>query len=203
MWELDYKEKWVPKNWCYWAVVLEKTLESLLDCKEIQPVNHKRNKSLLFIKRTDAEAEAPVLWPPDAKNWLILKNPDTGKDYRQEEKGMIEDEMAGWHHWLDTQEFEQALGVGEGQGGLVCCSPWDHKQSDKTEWLNWSDGTYHLPWASQVVLVVKKLSTSLKDIRDTSLIPGLGRSPGGGHNNPLHILAGESHGQTTLGGYNL
>ena len=101
MWELDYKESWVPKNWCFWTVVLEKTLESPLDCKEIQRVSHKGDQSWIFIGRTDAEAEAPILWPPDVKNWLIWKDPDAGKDWRQEEKGMTEDEMAGWHHRLD------------------------------------------------------------------------------------------------------
>ena len=106
MWELDYKESWAPKNWCFWTVVLEKTLESPLDCKEIQPVHPKGNQSWIFIGRTDAEAEAPILWPPDAKSWLIWKDPDAGKDWRQEEKGMTEDKMVGWHYWLDGHEFE-------------------------------------------------------------------------------------------------
>jgi len=135
MWELDYKESWAPKNWCFWTVVLEKTLESPLDCKEIQPVNAKGNQSWIFIGRTDAEA--PILWPLDVKNWLIWKAPDAGKDWRREEKGTIEDETAGWHHRLDGHEFEQAPGVGDGQGRLACCSPWGHKESDTTEWLNW------------------------------------------------------------------
>ena len=134
MWELSHKESWMPKNWWFWSVVLEKTLESLLDCKEVKPVNLKRNQSWIFIGRTNAEA--PILWPPDVKTWLIGKDPDTGKDWRQEEKGMTEDEMAGWHHWLDGHEFEQAPGVGDGQGSLVCCSPWGRKESDTTEWLN-------------------------------------------------------------------
>ena len=106
MWELDYKESWVLKNWCFWTVVLEKTLESPLDCKEIQPVHPKENQSWIFIGRTDAEAETPILWPPDAKNWLTGKDPGAGKDWRQEEKGMTEDEMVGWHHWLNGHEFE-------------------------------------------------------------------------------------------------
>ena len=106
MWELDYKESWEPKNWCFWTVVLEKTLESLLDSKEIQPIHPKGNQSWVFIGRTDAEAETPILWPPDVKNWLLWKDPDAGKDWRQEEKGMTEDEMAGWHHWLNGREFE-------------------------------------------------------------------------------------------------
>jgi len=120
--EFDHKESWAPKNWCFCTVVLEKTLESPLDCKEIQPVNPKGNQSWIFTGRTDAEV--PILWPPDAKNWLIGKDSDAGIDWRQEEKGTIEDEMAGWHHWLDGHEFEQTLGVGDGQGSLVCCSPW-------------------------------------------------------------------------------
>ena len=112
MWELDHKESWAPKNWCFWTVVLEKTLESLLDCKEIQPVHPKENQSRIFIGRT--EAEALILWPPDVKHWLLGKDPDAGKDWRQEEKGMTEDEIVGWHHWLDGREFEKAPGVGDG-----------------------------------------------------------------------------------------
>ena len=120
-----------------WTVVLEKTLESPLDSKEIQSVHPKRNQSWIFIGRTDAEDKTPILWPPDGKNWLIGKDPDAEKDWRQEEKGTT-DEMVGWHHRLNGYEFEQALGVGDGQGGLVCCSPWGHKESDTTEWLNWN-----------------------------------------------------------------
>ena len=116
MWELDHKGSWVLKNWCFWTVVLEKTLESLLDRKEIQPVNPKGNQPWIFIGRTDAEAETPILCLPDAKNWLLGKDPDVGKDWRQEEKGSTEHEMVGWHHQLDGHEFEQALGVGDGQG---------------------------------------------------------------------------------------
>ena len=134
MWELDYKESWVPKNWCFWTVVLEKTLERPLDCKEIKLVNPKGNQSWIFIGRTDAEA--PIVRPPDMKNWFIRKDPNAGKDWRQEEKGMTEDEMVGRHHQLNGHEFEQALGVGDGQGSLACCSPWGHKESDMTERLN-------------------------------------------------------------------
>ena len=105
MWELDYKESWALKNWCFWTVVLEKTLESPLDCKEIQPVHPKGNQSWIFIGRTDVEAETPILWPPDVKNWLIGKYPDAGKDWKQEEKGSTEDEMVGWHHWLSGHGF--------------------------------------------------------------------------------------------------
>ena len=114
LWELDYKESWAPKNWCFWIVVLDKTLESPLDCKKIQPVHPKGNQSWILIGRTDDEAETPILWPLDAKNWLIWKDPDSGKDRRQEDKGMTENEMIGWHHWLNGPEFEQAPGVGDG-----------------------------------------------------------------------------------------
>ena len=130
MWELDHKEGWAPKNGCFWTVVLEKTLESPLDNKEIKPVNPKGNQSWIFIGRTDAEAEASTLWPPDVKNWLIGKDPDVGKDWRQEEKGTTEDEMVGWHHWLDGHEFEQAPRDGVGQRNLACCSPWGRKESE-------------------------------------------------------------------------
>ena len=106
MWELDCEESWVPKNWCFWSVVLEKTLESPLDHKKIQPVHPNRDQSWVFTGRTDAESETPVLWPPDAKNWLLGKDPDAGRDWGQEEKGTTEDEMAGWCHWLDGHEFE-------------------------------------------------------------------------------------------------
>ena len=135
MWELDHKESWVLKNWCFWTVVLEKTLASPLDCKEIQPVNPKGDQSWIFTGRTDAEAETPVLWPSDVKNWLTGKDFDSGKNWRQEEKGMKDDDMVGWHQWLKGHEFEQALGVGDGQGSLACCSPWGHKELDTTEWL--------------------------------------------------------------------
>ena len=139
MWELDYKESWALKNWCFWTVALMKTLESPLDSKEIQPVHPKGNQSWIFIGRIDAEAETPILWPPDVKNWLTGKDPDAGEDWRQEEKGMTEDEMVGWHYWLDELEFEQALGVGDGQGSLACCSAWGLKESD-THWvMNWTD----------------------------------------------------------------
>jgi len=127
------KESWVLKNWCFWTVVLEKTLESPLDNKEIKPVNPKRNQSWIFIGRTDAEV--PILWPPDAKNCLIGKDPDA-KDWRREEKGTTEDEMVGWHHWFNACEFEHAPGVDDEQGSLVCCIPWGRKASDTTEWLN-------------------------------------------------------------------
>ena len=136
MWELDYKESWVQKNWCFWTVVLEKTLESPLGCKEIQPVHPKGYQSWIFIGRTDAENEALILWPPNAKSWLIGKDPEAGKDWRWEEKGMTEDEMVGWHHRIDGHKFEKIPGDGEGQGNLASCSPWGCKESDVTEWLN-------------------------------------------------------------------
>ena len=137
VWELDHKEGWAA-NWSFQIVVLEEILESPLDCKEIQTVNPKGNQSWVFIGRDDVEAETPTLWPPDVKNWLLGKDPDAGKEWRQEEKGAIEDEVVGWHHWLDGHEFEQAPGVGDGQGRLACHSPWGHKELDTAE-LNWTE----------------------------------------------------------------
>ena len=138
MWELDHKESWALKNWCFWTVVLEETLENPLDCKEIKPVSPKGNQSWIFIGKTNAEAQFPILWPPNSKNWLIGKNPDLGADGRQEDKGMREDEVVEWHYRLDGHEFEQTLTVGDGQGSLTCCSPQGHKEPDMTEWLNWT-----------------------------------------------------------------
>ena len=135
MWQLE-AEHWRTDAF---KLVLKKTLESPLDCKEIKPINPKGNQSWIFTGRTDVEAEASILWPPNAKNWLLGKDPDAGKDWRQEEKGMTEDETVGWHHQLDGHEFEQAPGFGERQESLVRCSPWDYKESDMTEWLNWTD----------------------------------------------------------------
>ena len=132
IWELVHKEGWAPKNWCFWTVVLKKTLKSPLDCKKIQPVHPKGNQSWIFNGRTVAEAEAPILWPPDAKSPLIGKDSDTGKDWGQEEKGATEDEMVGWHHQLIGHEFEQTSGDSEGQGTLTCCNPWDLKDLDTT-----------------------------------------------------------------------
>ena len=144
MWELDCEESWAPKNCCFWTVVLEKTLESPLDCKEIQPVHSERDHPWDFFGRNDAKAEAPVLWPPLAKSWLIGKDSDAGRDRGHEEKGMTQDEMAGWHHGLDGHESEWTPGDGNGQGGLACCDSWDHKESDTTERLNWTDTVYCL-----------------------------------------------------------
>ena len=132
MWELDHKEGSAPKNWCFQTVVLENSWESL--GQQGNHTNPKGNQPWIFIGRTNAEA--PILWPPDAKSWLIRKDPDAGKDWRQEEKGMTEDEMVGWHHWLNGHEFEETPGDGEGQGKLVCCSKWGHQESDTAEPLN-------------------------------------------------------------------
>ena len=142
--------------WCW------RTFESPLDCKEIQPVHPKGNQSWIFIGRTDVEAETPILWPPDAKNWHIWKDPDAGKEWRREEKGTTEDEMVGWHHQLDGHEFEQVLGVGDGQGSLACCGPWGRKDLDTTERLNWTKLMFMwnrltVPCSSELI------STSLKN----------------------------------------
>ena len=140
--ELDYKESWALRNWSFWTVVLEKTLESPMDCKEIQPVHPKGNQSWIFIRRTHAEAETLVLWPPHAKSGLIGKDSDAGRDWGQEEKGTTEDEMAGWHHRLNGRGFGWTPGDGDGQGGLVCCNSWGHKELETTEWLNWTVPLY-------------------------------------------------------------
>ena len=141
MWELDHKESWVLKNWFLRTVVLEKTLESPLDCKEMQPVHPKGDQSWVFIGRTHAEAEALILWPPHAKSWLIWKDSDAGKDWGQEEKGLTEDEIVGWHHRLNGHGFGWTPGVGDGQGGLAYCSSWVRNESDTlSDWteLNWT-----------------------------------------------------------------
>ena len=138
IWELDHKERWATENWFFWIVLLEKTLKSPLDCKEIKPANPKGNQSWIFIGRTDAEAEVPILWPLHVKGWLTGKDPDAGQDWSQEKKRVTEDEVIGWQHQLNRHEFQQALGV-DGQRSLVCCSPWGHKQSDTSKWLNWID----------------------------------------------------------------
>ena len=140
MWELDCEESWALKNWCFWTVVWESRLLRVSWTARISNQSIlKDDQSWVFIGRTDAEAETPVLWPPHAKSWLIGKDPDAGRDWGQEEKGMTEDEMAGWHHRLDGHEFEWTLGVGDGQGGMACCDSWGHKESDTTEWLNWTE----------------------------------------------------------------
>ena len=131
MWELDCDKSWAPKNWCFWTVVLEKILESPLDCKEIQPVHSEADQSWVFIGRNDVKAETPELWPPHTKSWLIRKNSDARRDWGQEEKGTTEDDMAEWHHWLNGCEYELTPGVG-GQGGLACCNSWGRKELDTT-----------------------------------------------------------------------
>ena len=142
MWELDCEESWGPKNWCFWTVVLEKTLESPLDCTEIQPVYSEGDQPWDFFGRNEAKAETPVLWPSHGKSWLIGKDSDAGRDWGQEEKGTTEDEMAEWHHRLNGREFKwtPGVGVGDGQGGLECCDSWGHKELDTTEQLNLTEG---------------------------------------------------------------
>ena len=159
MCELDCEESWALKNWCFWTVVLEKTLDSPLDCKEIQLVHSKGDQSWVFIGRTDAKAETPVLWPPYAKCWLIGKDSDAGRDWGQE-KGTTEDEMAGWHHWLNGRESGWTLGVGDGQGGLACWDSWGHKESDTTEQLNWTDGWFMLICGRNQKNIVKLSSSN-------------------------------------------
>ena len=156
IWELEYKESWVPKNWCFWTVVLEKILESPLDCKEIQPVYPKGDPSWVFIRKTDAKAETQILWPHHARSWLIGKDSDAGRDWEQEEKGTRmrwggwgEDEVAGWHHWLNGRESVWTPGVGDGQGGLAYCDSWGRKELDTTEWLNWTDST---DWSNTLII---------------------------------------------------
>ena len=135
LWALDCEESWAPKNWCFWTVVLEKTPESPLDCKEIQPVHSEGDQSWVFFVRNDAKAETSALWPPHGKCWLIGKDSDAGRGWGQEEKGTTEDEMAGWHHGLNRHESEWTPGVGDGPWGLACCDSWGHKESDMTERL--------------------------------------------------------------------
>ena len=157
-------------------IVLEKTLESPLHCEEIKPVNPKWNQPWIFIGRTDAEAEVPILWSPDAKNWLTGKDPDAGKDWGQEEKGMIEDEMVGWHHWLDGHEFEQALGIGDGQETLACWSPWGRKESDMTEELTWQQVSYsffNIQWKKEKWVTQRLSDMTLKKKASLSRFLGL------------------------------
>ena len=157
MWELDRKEGWVPKNWCFWTMVLEKTLESPMDCKEIKPANPEGHQPWIFMGRTDTEA--PILWPPDAKSQLIGKDPDGGKDWGQEEKRVTEDEMIGYHHWLSGHVFDQTSGNNEVQGSLACCSPWVHKEVDMTD--NWTTTLPYNNWVdSRAFALIQKNSWS-------------------------------------------
>ena len=158
-----------------WTVVLKKILESPLDCKGIQPVHPKREESWVFIGGIDVEAETPILWPPDGKNWLLGKDSDAGKDWKQEEQGITEDEMVGLHHQLSGHEFEQAPGVGDGQGNLACCSPWGCKESDMTEWLNWTEGRWLL-----LQMQRQKCKTSINMKNQRSII-----SPNNQNNLPV------------------
>ena len=161
---VEYKESWASENWCFWTVVLEKTLESPLDYKEIQRVHPKGVQSWVFIAGTDVEAETPIFWPPDVKSWLIGKDPDAGKDWGQEEKG-TEDEMVGWHHRHNGHGFGWIPRVGDGQGDLMCCSSWGHKESDTIEWLNWTELWFiiiqkKILWLQKYVLVLWHLCFS-------------------------------------------
>ena len=149
MWDLDHKESWASNNWCFWNVVLEKTLESPLECKESKPVNPIGNEPCIFIGRPDAKAEAPILWLPDPKIWLFGKDPDAEKDWRQAEKGMTEDEMVGWHHRLNGHEFEQILGDRDGQESPMCCSPWGCKELEMTEGLSDWTAIFHSVYVQQ------------------------------------------------------
>ena len=198
MWELDYKESWSLKNWCFSTVVLEKTLESLLGCKEIQPVHPKGDESWVFIGRTDAKAKTPILWPPHVRSWLIGKDSDAGKDWGQEEKGTTEDEMAGWHHWLNGRESGWTPGDGNGQGGLACCDSWGCKETDTTEQLNWTELIVlcllnghkdTLLFSCFIVLTLVSCGSVGKESAcnagDPDSIPGLGRSTGEGIGYPL------------------
>ena len=156
MWELDCEESWAPKNWCFWTVVLEKILENPLDCKEIQSVHPKGDQSWVFIGRTDAEPETPILWPPHVKSWLIAKDLDAGREWRQKEKVMTEDEMAARHHQLDAHEFGWTLGIGDGQGGLACCCPWGCRVSDTTERLNWIELNWMTNYIMNSMIILKR-----------------------------------------------
>ena len=177
MWELDYKDSWAPKNWCFWIVVLEKTVESPLDCKEIKPVNPQGNQSWIFFGRTDAEAETPILWPPDVKNWLIGKDPDAGKDWKEEEKGMTEEEMVRWHHWLNGHEFEQAPGVGDSQVNLGAAV---HGVAKSRTWL--SDWIAHIiqqfhSWVWKTKTLIQKDTCTLMFIAALFTITKIWKQP--------------------------
>ena len=214
MWELGYKESWVPKNWCFWTVVLEKILESPLDCKEIQPVHPRGDQFWVFIGRTDVEAETPILWPPDAKSWLIGKDPDVGKDWEQEEKGMTEDETVGWlYHRLDGHGFGWTPGGGDRQGGLLCCGSWGCRVG--LNWateLNWivtltSESFYiHYKWFPRDSIIVHIYSLKVEWLYNLSLKPGhfkykRGHSKWLCQNNRYIYIYQDSHGQPKIDSY--
>ena len=169
MWELDCKESWAPKNQCFWTVVLEKAVESPLDCKEIQPVHSEGDQSWMFIGRTDAEAETPVLWSHHEKSWLTGKDSDAGRNWGQQEKGITEDKMTGWHYRLNGHEFKWTPGVGDGQGALACCNSWGRNESDTTEGLNWTElnwRTYYI--AERTILnIFNYVKGKISDIHKT------------------------------------
>ena len=188
VWELDYKEIWMLKTWYFGTVVLEKTLEGPFDCKEIRSVYPKGNQSQIFIGRTDVEAETPKLWPPDVKNWLIGKDSDAGRDWGQE-KGMSEDEMAGWHHWLNGHESEWTPGVGDGQGGLACCDSWGNKESDMSERLNWTELIHiHIYIYNGILLSHKKNKFESVLVRSMNLEPVIQSEANQKERNKYHIL---------------
>ena len=191
---LDYKESWALKNGCFWTVVLEKTLESLLDCREIQPVHPKGDQSWVFTGRTDVEAETPIFWPPDVKSWLIWKDPDAGKDWGQEEKETTEDETVRWHHPLNGHEIQYTPVVGHGQEGLVCCSLWGRKESYMPEQLNWTDWNVGFPGGTSG----KK---SACQCRRDGFGPWVRKIPWSRKWQPTPVfLPGKSHGQKSLAG---
>ena len=168
-WELDYKESWALKSWCFWNVVLEKTPASPLDCKEIQPVHSEGDQPWVFFGGNDAKAETPVVWPPreELTHWKRLW---CWEGWGQEEKRTMEDEIAGWHHWVDGREFESTLGDGDGQGSLVCCGPWGRKESDATEWLDWTDTLYTRVWCLQHSMIFKNFLQIVVNISSLFLL---------------------------------
>ena len=175
MWELEHQEGWAPKNWCFHTVVLEKTLESPLDSKEIKQVNPNGNQTWIIVGRTDDEVKVPILWPPDVKSQLIGKDSDAGKDWGYEEKGTTENEMVGWHHRLDGHGFGWTLGVGDGQGGLACCSSRDRKELDTTERLNWTELWNLEKWCRWSYLQNRNRVTDIEDkCMATKAASGLG-----------------------------
>ena len=169
--ELDHRETWALKTWCFWTVVLEKTLGSPLDCKRSNQSILTKISSKYSLEGLMLEVETPILWPPDTKNWLIGKDPDVGKDWRQKEKGMTEDEMVEWHHRLDGHEFEQAPGVGDGQGGLMCCSSWSHKELGMTEPLNWTEFQHIFLLSQDPILLTAKRLEKASNFIPASQIP--------------------------------